>query len=325
MGLLPDWPWWGGTKGGTLALTLTDGAIRYVHASSSDEGGASITAWGVELRGNQSRDAFLAKLKGILPAAGRVIVVLDPADYVMLQVESPNVPVEELHGAMRWRAMEFMEGSPQDYTLDLLTLSPEPGRSADVIAAVALNEVLRSRLAECVVLDRRSTIIDVPETAMRNLLHAVLLDEGIESTVAAVLVASTGRALMVISVKGELYFFRRFEFDVDTLAVGADDASMELVGSSAGEESATRSLVQLHRSLDLWDLGYPNLPLATLRVDAGPKTAEVIDRLRPETGVETRPLALSKLFQLPVTKSAPPWQDPAFLPLLGALLRPKDE
>jgi hypothetical protein len=57
-------------------------------------------------------------------------------------------------------------------------------------------------------------------------------------------------------------------------------------------------------------------------VDAGLKTAAIIERLKPETGVETRPLALASIFKVPPSKSPPPWLDTAYLPLLGALLRP---
>lgn len=323
-GWLPSWLWPSGASGGTLALSLTDGGMRYVYASKADSRGATIDDWGIELRGNQSREAFLARMKSVIPNANRVIVVLDPADYQILQIEAPTVPVEEFESAMRWRVMEYVEGAPEDYTIDLLPLHAEPGRRADVITTVASNNIIRAKLLDCQALGLNCRIVDIPETCQRNLLHAVLLSESDEPPVAAALVANAGRALIIVSVRGQLYFFRRFDFDVDTLAVSTEASLEPLIGSSAGEESATRSLVQLHRALDMWDLSYANLPLATLRVDAGAKTPAVIDRLAPETGVDTRPLALSKIFNLPSIKASPPWQDPAYLPLLGALLRSKE-
>jgi len=319
---LPDLPWGRRAKGSTLALTIGDASVRYVFASDSSEFGATINSWGAELRGSQTREAFLARVKGLLPAADRTLVLLDTLDYQMLQLEAPNVPAEELKAAIRWRAMESLEGTPDDYTMDLLSVAAGPGRLAEVLVAVARNEVVRARMLECEQLGRSAKVIDVTETAHRNLLHAVLLAESDDPPVAAALIAFAGRALMVVSVQGQLCFSRRFEFDVDTLAVAEDDIRSALVSSSAGEESAERSMVQLHRSLDLWDISYPNLPLATMRVDAGPKTPAVLDRLKPETGVDTRPLALSTIFNLPTAKKSPPWHDPSYLPLLGALLRP---
>lgn len=321
-GWLPDLPWRRPEKGSTLAVTITDASVRYVCASESSERGATVVAWGTQTRGSQAREAFLARVKGVLPSADRTLVLLDTPDYQMLQLEAPNVPADELKAAIRWRAMESLEGTPDDYTMDLLSVAADPGRLAEVLLAVARNEVIRARMLDCIQLGRSVKVIDVTETAHRNLLHAVLLAESGDPPVAGALIAAGGRALMIMSVQGQLYFSRRFEFDVDTLAVAEDDIRLALVSSSAGEESALRSIVQLHRSLDLWDISYPNLPLATIRVDAGSKTAAVIDRLLPETGVNTRPLALSTIFKLPSAKKSPPWQDPAYLPLLGALLRP---
>ena len=67
---------------------------------------------------------------------------------------------------------------------------------------------------------------------------------------------------------------------------------------------------------------YPHLPLASLRVEAGHKTAAIIERIQADVGVDTRPLAISTVFKVSAGKAEPPWTDPAYLPLLGALLRP---
>lgn len=321
-GLLSGLPWRARARGDTLALTLNENSLRFVLASASNERGATIAAWGTELRGNQTRDAFKKRVKTILPSAERVIAVLDPGDYQILQIESPNVPADELRSAVRWRAMEFLDGSPHDYTLDVLSMPGESTRVVNVIAVAAHNDVVRARMLDCQGLGHPLSVIDVAETAQRNLLHAVLLAESAAPNVAAALVVDAGRALMVIAVQGQLYFFRRFEFDTDVLAAAVDEVHAALIGTSAGTESASRSLTQFHRSLDLWDDSHPQLPLGTLRVDAGAKTALIIDRLKPETGVETQPLTLSTIFTVPPSKAPPPWRDTAFLPLLGAILRP---
>ena len=323
-GLLSGWSRRAGGKGDILALTLNDNSLRYVLASAADARGATITAWGTELRGSQTRDAFLKRTKTILPVAERVIAVLDPREYQILQIDAPNVPAEELHSAVRWRAMEFVDGSPHDYTLDVLTVPAEPARTGVVIAVIAHNDVVRTRMLDCVALGCPLSVIDVAETSLRNLLYAVLQAESAETDVAAALVADAGRALMVIVVNGQLYFFRRFEFDTDLLAVAVDELQSALVGTGAGEDAVSRSLMQLHRSLDLWEDSYPHLPLRSLHIDAGAKTGAILTRLQPETGVDTRMMALSTIFKVPVSRAPPPWLDGTFLPLLGALLRPAE-
>jgi MSHA biogenesis protein MshI len=303
-------------------MSSGDSSLRWVLASESDENGATLAAWGTEERGYQGREAFMRRLRSVLPAAQRVIAVLDPRQYQILQLDAPNVPAEELRDAVRWRATEFLEGSAQDYTLDVLAVAGAGEVVGKVIAVAARNDVVRSLMQDGEKLGHPLSVIDVCETAQRNLLHAVLRSEPDAPGVAAALVAEAGRALLVVSVRGQLSFFRRFEFDADMLAVRVDEAQAAMMTQGVGAEAATRAVTQLNRSLDLWDDSYPHLPLETLRVEAGARTEAIVDRLRTEVGVETRPLVLSSVFRLVPGKSAPPWADAAYLPLLGALLRP---
>lgn len=317
-------PWRARRHGGTLALSSSEDSLRYVFASQSGEGGAALAAWGTEARGFQTPAAFRKRLKALLPKAGRVIAVLDPREYQILQVEAPNVPAEELRSAVRWKAMEFLDGAPNDYTVDVLSQSG--AAAGKVIAVAARNDVVRSLMLACESMGQALSVIDVCETAQRNLLHAVLLGEPDAPEVAGALVSEARRALLVVAVRGELQYFRRFEFESDMVAVPVDEAQAALIADGAGAEAAARSLTQLNRSLDLWDDSHPHLPLGTLRVHTGPRTAAVVERIRPDAGVDTRPLELATLFKVAAGReAAAPWLDTAYLPLLGALLRPDEE
>lgn len=325
MRLLPEWRWGERAKGGVLALTLGENSLRYVFASEAGAGGATLERWGVEARGSQTRESFMKRARSALPHAAEAILVLAPGDYQMLQIEAPNVPPEELRDAVRWRATEFLDGSPNDYTIDVLNIASggEGASPGKVIVVVAHNDLLRRRMKDGEALGLGLSVVDVAETAQRNLLHAVLLAEKSEIEVAGALVADAGSASMVISVNGQLYFYRRFEFEVDPLAVPAEEAQPAMMAEGEVAESATRSLTQLQRSLDLWDNAYAHLPLGTLRVQAGPKTAAIVDRIAVAAGVDTRALLVANVFRTAGGKKAPPAEDPAYVPLLGALLRPR--
>lgn len=295
--------------------------MRYVLASQSNERGATLVDWGVVNRGHQAPEAFAKRIRETLPDAERVISVLDPADYQILHLEAPNVPLEEMRGAVRWQATEFLDGSPHDYTIDVLSGAAEA--AGKVIAVVAHNNVVRARMLEAENLGRPLAVIDVGETAQRNLLHAVLQAEPGAPEVAACLVADSGRAMVVIAVRGQLAFFRRFEFNIDVLAFPDDVGESALMGQSAEAETVARALTQLQRTLDLWDDSYPHLPLGTLRVHAGVKTDAIVERLAPDAGVNTQSLILANVFRtVPGKRAESPWLDTAYLPLLGALLRP---
>lgn len=317
-------PWKRRAKSGTLALMSGEDSMRYVLASETGERGATLTAWGAEARGYRTRDAFVKHLKAVLPDAQRVIAVLAPGDYRILQVEAPNVPAAELAGAVRWRAMDFLEGSPHDYTLDVLGTPGAAQGVGKVTAVAAHNDVVRALMLACERLGRPLSVIDVCETAQRNLLNAALAAEPASSGASAALVAEGRRALLIVAVDGQLQFFRRFEFDTDMVAMPTDELQSALIGEGAGAETAARSLTQLHRSLDLWEDSHPHLPLATLRVEAGQRTGAIIDRIQADVGVETRPLELAAIFEVVGAKGDPPWLDAAYVPLLGALLRPAE-
>jgi len=318
------WPWRAGANEGTLALTLTEHSMRFLLATETGEQGATVTAWGTELRGVSSRDAFMKRVAARLPSAKRVIAVLDPRDYQIMQVEAPNVPAEEMRGAVRWRAMEFFDGSPHNFTLDILTMHQDEesfGGIANVIVVAAQNDVVKGRMQDCAMLDLPLSIIDIPETAQRNLLNAATAATAKPGDVAGVLAVDAGRALMTVAVGGELQFFRRFEFDIDKL-LAAGEIQSALMSDSPEAEAISRSLMQLHRSMDLWEDNHPRQAIGSMAIAAGTRSDVLADRLRAELGIETRTLVLDKVFRLKNAGAAPPWADVAYLPLLGALLRP---
>jgi MSHA biogenesis protein MshI len=311
-----------GAKGSVLALSITDRAVRYVLASHVTDRSATIDAWGVELRENDSPEAFIKRVKSVLPSAKRVIAVLDPEDYQIVQAEAPDVPAEEIRDAVRWRAMEFLGIPPDDLTIDVLTLSEAETRAGGVFAIAAQNELVRARMQTLESLGMEADVIDIAETAQRNLLNAVVAAGAMSADVAGALVAEGERALLTIMVHGEMLFFRRFDFDVARIVAASRDVQAALIAESPEAETAIRSLVQFHRSLDLWDDNFAKYPLQMLLVDAGNDSDTVAAGLKREVSAEVGVLNLSKVFSMRSNATLVPWQDSAYVPLLGALLRP---
>ena len=329
------WPWLMRAKGDTLALTVTAHSVRYVLASNASAQGATIDAWGNELRGNETQALFLKRVKALLPQAKRVIAVLDPEDYQFVQTDAPNVSPEELRDAVRWRAMEFLGVPPDDLTLDVLIIGDADTRLGGVFAAAAQNDVVRTRMLQYESLGLEPPIIDVAETGQRNLLKAVLAAEASAVGVAGALVKTGERALLTILVEGELFFSRRFDFDAASVAATAAESAREVRAAltaqdssrsdgdnGAEPENARRSLLQLHRSLDLWDDNYAKYSLQLLLVDTGANSAAVATRLKREVTPEVRALPVANLFKTGVGGAPAPWHDTGYAALLGALLRP---
>jgi MSHA biogenesis protein MshI len=86
-----------------------------------------------------------------------------------------------------------------------------------------------------------------------------------------------------------------------------------------GADQIQRFLVEVQRSLDLWDRSWSSMPLAGLRVFAGARTQELADWLSRDLGQAVQPLDIETQF---VGLEAIPVEDKAIcLPLLGVLLR----
>jgi MSHA biogenesis protein MshI len=90
----------------------------------------------------------------------------------------------------------------------------------------------------------------------------------------------------------------------------------------ANADRAQRVLVELQRSLDLWDRTWTNLPLATVSVYAGGRTADLADWLRQGLGQTVASRDPISLFQgVPELSEEHKLR---CLPLLGLLLRSDD-
>ncbi len=88
---------------------------------------------------------------------------------------------------------------------------------------------------------------------------------------------------------------------------------------SAERERAQRFLVEVQRSLDLWDRAWSSMPLAVVRVFAGPRTAALAQWLSRELGQPVVPMDVAAWF---TGFSGGSERDRAFCwPLLGLLMR----
>jgi MSHA biogenesis protein MshI len=86
-----------------------------------------------------------------------------------------------------------------------------------------------------------------------------------------------------------------------------------------GRERSQRLLVEVQRSLDLWDRTWTGLPLAGLRVYAGDRSLDLAVWLSQELGQTVLPMDLSGIFGGLEDTSAETLM--SCLPLLGTLLR----
>jgi MSHA biogenesis protein MshI len=150
--------------------------------------------------------------------------------------------------------------------------------------------------------------------------------------------------VLTISANEELFFTRRLDLpngfltmpwgaDHDAGAAADADAFTpvgEYVPDYAGGGAATSSdggdadrtqrfVVEVQRSLDLWDRTWSSMPLGGLRVYAGERSDELASWLTRELGQAVTAMALEA--QFPGLQAMPMADQMVCLPLLGVLLR----
>lgn len=333
------WPWQRSVSGQRLAVSWHGKTLAFVKVSGA---GAELRVLqaGVEVQGSDSRDDFVRRLQALGLKGQATTVMLRPEQYQLLQIEAPAVPDEELRSAVRYQIKDMVDVHLDDLTIDVVRQGDGQGRAASQLFVIAAqNAVVREAMEFAAALQWDVGVIDVQDMAQRNL--QTLAEP--ERATAALLVGEGHQALLTISAGGELYYSRRLELPEGFLSMawsvsanseqapvdaytpveeyvpdygGGGLPGADMGGAQSDVDRAQRVLVEVQRSIDLWDRTWASLPLAGLRVYAGGRSIEFAEWLSREMGQTVGAL------QLPAH-----WQGiddaamPHCLPLLGQLLR----
>jgi MSHA biogenesis protein MshI len=249
--------------------------------------------------------ALAARLRRIVPLAGRYVLLLNPADYQWLLMDSPPVPEEELHAALGWQIRESLL-QPLEETRYVLLSMPAPGRSRPPVVVVA---AARSLLQGLVQEFQRARIliqaIDVPEMALRNL--AVLYEAPPRGL--ALLHFDEQGGLLVITHGGELVMARRLDVRVSQWPPEGEArwGRLERLG------------LELQRSLDHFDRQFSQIPLSRLLVSVEAGNADLVEYLASNLYLPVEPLDLARVIDGLEHLERPPTQ--AEILAMGAALR----
>lgn len=326
--------------------------LCYVRARPADANTFQIRQLGVEAQGSDSKELFVQRLQALGLKGAQVVVMLRPEQYQLMQIDTPPVAPEELRSASRYQIRDMVDVHIDDVTLDVMKVGDGQHKGAEHLFVVAAtNAVIREALDLGDALQWNVRVIDIQETAQRNLQTVLSQPAGPAVLAEAALVVSAGQqALLTISANEELFYTRRLDLPNGfmDLAWGADDgagaapegftpvgeyvpdysagtaafgADYMVAGAGAGGagDAAQRVLVEVQRSLDLWDRTWSSLPLAGLKVYAGTRSQELATWLSREMGQTVSTLEITDLFT--GLEAFAPDQVAACAPLLGVLLR----
>jgi len=351
------WPWKSKSSRDQFIVSWSAGTFAYLRAKANSDGVFTVQHMGVERQGADSMEDFVRRLQGLGFKGLDARVMLRPEQYQLLQIDAPPVSPEELRSAARYQIRDMVNVHIDDITLDVMQVGDGQHKGPHHMFVVAANnQVVREVLALGDALHWNVPVIDIQETAQRNLQSMLAKQEGrVERADAALLICGDQQAVLTISANEELFFSRRLDLpqgfmsmvwgsghaesqaDTDAFtpvaeyvpdyAVGgvSHGADYSGAGSSIGsashaeDERLQRFVVEVQRSLDLWDRTWSSMPLSGLRVCAGERSTELATWLAREVGQSVAPMDLAP--QFPGLQDVPAADQLYALPLLGVLLR----
>jgi MSHA biogenesis protein MshI len=331
-------------RGDRLVVGCGDDVFVYAQADGTSN---ALRRCGIELRGSDTPQAFAKRVKALDLPARSVVAVLPLAECQLLQIEAPAVPPAELKAAARWRIKELIDAHLDDLTLDVMVVGDgRPRATKQLFVAAAHTRAVRETGDWTRAAGLQLGVIDIRETAQRNLQTAFAQARGRGERATAALMLHGAQCLLTISAAGELFYARRLDWDVDTLRADAGDAAaaqaspadataelsfdeMDIVdygaepevGARPDEGDVPRIVIELQRSLDVWERSWPELPLAGISVQAGEQSKALAALLERSLGMSVDVLEPRLLFANFERVAATPAVREAVLPLLGALLR----
>jgi MSHA biogenesis protein MshI len=342
-----QWPWKRAISKDQFIVSWCAQELAYVEAHL-ENGRFHVKRMGVEAQGADKLKDFAARLAGKGIGGGSAIAMLTTEQSMLLQIAAPAVPPEELRAAVRYQIRDMVDQHIDDLTVDVLHVGDGQDKSSDqVFVVAAANAVIRDVMQLTDAMEWSCRVIDVQEMAQRNLQSAWARTEGIaERATAALFVVDDKHALLTVSAGDELYYSRRLDLPEGFMAMQWDGSARQAVeavdaytpvdeyvpdyGAPASafgaddhglgdNDRAQRLLVELQRSLDLWDRTHTQLPMAAVGVYAGLRTDELAGWLGRGLGQPVAALNPASLFD-----GVPPLDDlhnRKCLPLLGVLLR----
>lgn len=241
----------------------------------------------------------------------RLTTLLSGPEYQMMMVDAPNVPVDELKTAIRWKIKDALSCHIDDATVDVLQIPTHKyggDRPQSLYAIAASNETIRKRIVLFEKAKLELGVIDIPEMAQRNI--AALYEE--EARGLALLAFGDEGGMFTITCDGELFLARRLEITLGQL----QDADENL-----RQQYLDRVELEVQRSLDYFDRQFHHIPVSRMLVAA--PAALGLDRvLAANLGLPVEMLDLAQGMDI---SAVPELSDSEYaclaLPVLGAALR----
>ncbi len=208
------WPWNRRTSKERLVVSWSGQTLTYVYAQLRADGKHAVIKLGVERQSAASTADFVLRLQALGLNGLETLVMLRPAQYQFLRIDAPAVPPEELRSATRYQIRDMLKAHVDDVVLDVMRVGDgqQQKGAGQLFVVAATNAVVRGILDLTDAMNWNVVVIDIQETAQRNLQSALARRDGRADRANAALVLVDGHlAVLTISANEELFYTRRFE------------------------------------------------------------------------------------------------------------------
>ena len=241
------------------------GRLRVVHASHH----ADVVA-----------NARALRLAGLLRGASQLLL-LPTALRTFHSLPRPQVPDAELSEATRWQLAPNLDFAPEQALVQVL---PQPALSDNpalqLLAVLAHGPAVRDHLAPLHEAGWAPEVVDIEETAQRNLMLLAAPGASAGLTAGAAVGFADNEALITLVAGGELCLTRAFAFDAFDSAAAAE-----------------RLALQLQRALDGFERQTTRFAVKSVLLLPGPLGTALPAALAGQISQRLNPVALTDLFE----------------------------
>lgn len=312
-----------------LTVSWSGQKLAYIKTRLLPDGTHKVLNMGVEYQGADHIEEFVRRLQNLGLKGLDAQVMLRSDQYQFLSIEAPAVPDEELRSAAGYQLKSMLKGPTGDFTVDVMRrgLGPQETQSSHLFVVAAESKAIGEVLALGDAMHWNIALIDVQETAQRNLQGALSEQNG---RATAALVSSSGNSMILtIAANGVLFYSRKYtlleqtlvmpsEYDKDTSEVPISTIAGEVLGDSQDDTKVQRFVAKVQRSLDVWNRSWTSMPLDGMQIYAGERSEELSSKFALAFGETILPMDVSGLF--PEFDDGIESEKALCLPLLGILI-----
>lgn len=220
-------------------------------------------------------------------------IVLTHEQYRDFSIESPQVNHDEVKQALQWRIAEMLDYPVEQAVIDFYP-QPKSNRAnrTQMLEVFSCNNALLNPLLQiCKQAGLRIKVVDIQETALRNL--AILLPEDEQGV--AILHLQPGIGHVIIEKQGAIYLSRKFDFNYRLLTESGFDGDQDV------QTEHSNLALEIQRSFDYVENYFDIPPINSLAAVLLPSNTQgVINALMINHGITARAMDISAIVDVDI-------------------------